>query len=292
MATVWLWTHDGGSWSDPAVWWVAEMDVGASMRHQAPRDVRPADRAPGHADTVVFGSNDFGFGGPSGPLTGGGAAAAVYTAVDWGAVELRGDGDPLTTDVYRFGEVHLEDRHLLLQEAVLVAGEVTVDGTSRLSLAEAGVARDSLMRPYSAMVTTLRLDGHAGAPLPPQLELGANVLQVGVFDNANGDRNSVGGTGAILPISGRNEPPPQQPPPEEPPVGQPPPPFDWGAASARVEAYHAATGRWVAFEDIPADWTPDTPMPPPAPQYPAGFWYDLAAVVCANYVATGQWFVD
>jgi hypothetical protein len=77
-------------------------------------------------------------------------------------------------------------------------------------------------------------------------------------------------TGVTLPITGTVVE--AAPPPE---------PVDWNALAARVQAYHDATGLWVAPEDLPA------PAPGPEPVD----WNALAARAEANFESTGSWFV-
>jgi hypothetical protein len=263
MVEVYLWAYDGGAWSDPGLWRVADvvgLDSGFPRLNPAIPS-REAERAPGPEDTVVFANFTNPAPPPTGPLTGGGEAAAVYTQPDFSPVPLFGDpADGL--DVYRFGEVHLNDRILFMQGAILETDRLEIDGSSRLDLDQAAMATDAAGRPYSARVGTLDLAAGSGNGPLGQVNLGPNNLIAEEFINANGGLTNVTGTGAILPAEA--EPPPPTP--------------DWDALAAAVQANFAATGQW---------FVPDGPVFDPE----TTDWDALAAQATANFAATGQWYL-
>lgn len=278
---VFLWRHIGGDWQDPHIWHVA--DWGGPAERDVVSNVQEATRAPTAGDTVLISNSPA---PPSalrpeyslGPITGGGEAAALYTMRDWGVISLLGDDTP-GSEVYQFGSVALFDRILHIGEgAVLKAGAIKIDPTSRLSLGSAGTVTDSRGRTYAAEVGVLELEAVPAPPeyaaYPPggQLSLGDNNILVHRI-MGTGNVEAKGGT-IIM---------------ESPPAGglpSPPPPVDhgtdWNAVAARVLAAYEATGQW--FDPMAQPPSPVTPQPDEKLD-----WDALAARVMANFEATGSW---
>jgi hypothetical protein len=268
------WSGLGGRWTDPAIWREGAFNEEGRLIATA-----PATHAPESDDDVMF-INGYAPGVQSydlGPIIGGGSADEVFTQVDFGAIPLRGDFQGGFADEYRFNSVDLNDRILSVGEgATLFAGELDIDRTSTLSISSGWTTIDTHVGggvTYTARIGDLTVEGpHPGGTHGGKIDLGNNNVVANTYRNDNPDGVTSTG-GRVIVIDPANPPEPE--------------PVDWNAVAARVEAWHALTGRW---EDPGPGWHPDPHTGNPPIQPEPTDWEAIAAQVQANYEATGTWW--